>query len=90
MSARLPEERPARVCLTMRDGRKFTAEIRTNRGDYSDPFTVSQLHEKFLSLSARLWSPEHSEAVWSACLGLDGAESAAHLLDLLQIGERSA
>jgi 2-methylcitrate dehydratase PrpD len=90
MSARLPDERPARVCLTTRDGRTITAEIRTNRGDYRDPFTVSQLHEKFLSLSARLWSPEHSEAVWSACLGLDGAESAAPLLDLLEIGERSA
>ena len=90
MSARLPEERPARVGLTTRDGREFAAETRTNRGDWRDPFTESQLHEKFVSLTARLWSLDHSEAVWSACLGLDREESAATLLDLLAIGENSA
>ncbi|MDJ1018074.1 MAG: MmgE/PrpD family protein [Paracoccaceae bacterium] len=90
MSARLPDERPARISLTTRDGRELTAETRTNRGDWRDPFTENQLHEKFLSLTARQWSRDHSEDVWSACLELDREASATTLLDLLATGESDA
>ncbi|MBO6759172.1 MAG: MmgE/PrpD family protein [Roseibium sp.] len=83
MSARLPDERPARLTLTTRDGRKFTAKTNTNRGDWRDPFHERDLRDKFFSLTARAWPPDQSEAIWSACLDLDRAADATPLLTLL-------
>ena len=39
----------------MKDGKRFQAEVETNRGDWQDPYTSDQLSEKFVSLTQRLW-----------------------------------
>lgn len=83
MTARLPDQRPARVRITMADGRVLTAGTDTNRGDWADPFPEAALHEKFRSLAARLWPDDVAEALWQAALGLDTAPDTGAFLGLL-------
>ncbi len=83
MTAKLPDKRPARLTVTLKDGGTLHAMTETNRGDWSDPFPESELHAKFLSLTARLWSSDKAEAVWEAGLGLDGSPDCTGFLQLL-------
>ena len=55
MTARLPDLRPARVTIIMKDGSRFDAAVETNRGDWQDPYSADQLAEKYMSLAGRLW-----------------------------------
>lgn len=82
MSAALPDRRPARVSVTLRDGRRLAADTETNRGDWADPFTEAEIHDKYLSLTTRMWSRNKAQAVWDATLGLDAADVPG-FLDLL-------
>lgn len=82
MSAMLPDQRPARTTVALKDGRGFTAEVETNRGDWANPYCEAELHDKYLSLTARPWPRQKAQAVWDAALGLDAGEAAA-FLDLL-------
>ncbi len=83
MTAALPERRPARVTLTLANGRMLSAAVETNRGDESDPYSEAELYSKFMALTARLWSASKAEAVWQATLELDGAGDVAGYLDML-------
>ncbi len=82
MTAKLPNQRPAQVTGALRDGRRFTASTETNRGDWADPFTKTEVHGKYMSLTARVRSREKSQEVWDAALELDSGDGAA-FLDLL-------
>ncbi len=58
MTARLPAERPARVTVTLTDGRVLSAERRSNRGDAVDPYPQIEIEAKFLALTAPVWGVE--------------------------------
>jgi 2-methylcitrate dehydratase PrpD len=51
MSARTPVLRPARVTVTLVDGRRATHYRDSHRGDFNDPFTEAELREKFRELA---------------------------------------
>ncbi|MFY0691748.1 MAG: MmgE/PrpD family protein [Paracoccaceae bacterium] len=87
MSAQLPEGRPARIRVTLSDGREVSASTDTNLGDWDAPYSEGDIHEKFLSLTARFWSPGHAKDVWSACFDLDRAPDMASVLNRLAEGE---
>jgi 2-methylcitrate dehydratase PrpD len=55
LSAMLPMYRPARVTVRLADGRALAAEVRTNRGDDADPYSRTELDEKFFELTERIW-----------------------------------
>ena len=74
MTLRLPLERPARVHITLKDGRSVAAEAGVNRGDDASPYTRDELRGKFMDLCGRVWPAKHSERLLGATLGLaDGA-----------------
>lgn len=77
MTAALPDRRPARITLTLKDGRRLTAETQTNRGDWADPYPEPELREKFLSLATRIWPQGAAETLWAETLALPGRASAA-------------
>lgn len=81
MSARLPDERPARVTVALRDGRTFSAHTATNRGDYADPYASAEIAQKYRSLTARLWPAQRAEAVWQAIAALPAGGEASTVLD---------
>ena len=52
MDARFPPDRPSRMTIATRDGRKLTKGIPYPKGDYRAPFSDEELAAKFRSLSA--------------------------------------
>ncbi len=71
MTAQLPALRPGLVAITMADGRVLTAGVTTNRGDWQDPYSAHELHEKYISLTTRLWAEDKAVQVYDAILGLE-------------------
>src|SRR5207248_298128 len=51
MSAVAPRLRPARVTVTLTDGRQATHSRDSHRGDFSEPFAESELRTKFRELA---------------------------------------
>lgn len=77
MSAKLPDQRPARVVLHLADGRVLRGVADTNRGDWTDPYPLDELCEKYLSLTCRLWDERAARNIWDQTLSLvDGSVEA--------------
>ena len=74
MSAVAPKLRPARVTLTLRDGRTATAAVESNRGDFNAPFARDELLEKFRGLAGHVLTPEGVQRAEKLWLGLDGID----------------
>ncbi len=72
MTRRLPQERPARVCIRLHDGSVLTAEVGANRGDDALPYSRDELRGKFMQLCTRVWDDAHCERLLSATLDLAG------------------
>ena len=70
MSARLPQERPARVEIALTDGRVLVGEVGVNRGDDALPYSRDELRAKFLDLAGRVWPHAHAATVLDATLAL--------------------
>ncbi len=58
MSAVAPRMRPARVTLTLKDGRQSTRACESHRGDFQRPFEESELRDKFRELAGTVLTPE--------------------------------
>ena len=73
MTRRLPQERPARVVITDRTGRRWVGEAGVNRGDDAAPYSVQELSGKFMDLTGRVWPAAHAgevlRATHSLCAG---------------------
>jgi 2-methylcitrate dehydratase PrpD len=84
MTGRLPLERPARVLITLKDGRSVSAEAGANRGDDALPYTREELRGKFMDLCGRVWPADHAQNLLQATLGLaEGRVELAHWARLL-------
>ena len=58
MSALAPRLRPARVTVTLKDGRKATHACDSHEGDFNQPFAESVLRGKFRMLAGHVLTPE--------------------------------
>lgn len=74
MTSRLPQVRPAKVDLRLRDGRTLTAAVEANRGDDQDPYSRDELTTKYFSLTARVWPHETADTVRQKVLALVNIE----------------
>lgn len=82
MTAATPLEKPARVRVTTKDGRVRTAEVRSHRGDFSDPYPESAIRLKFRDLAGTIL-PGRLDAIEKAVDDLDSLSSMRKLLDLV-------
>ena len=73
LTALLPGLRPARVRVTLVDGRVLEAEATTNRGDTEDPYSDDEIAAKFREVAGPVWGAAHAERVLAATLALDTA-----------------
>ena len=89
MSAKLPEARPAAIAVTLQDGSVLEASTETNRGDWRDPYTESELRGKYDSLTTRLWDKKNSDAVYREIMNLDQAASLGPLAERMAQADRS-
>lgn len=55
LTAMLPQLRPARVTVRLRDGRELKGAADANRGDDQDPYSREELSAKFFELTERAW-----------------------------------
>jgi 2-methylcitrate dehydratase PrpD len=58
MSAVAPRLRPARVTVTLTDGRQSTQACESHRGDFQRPFAEAEMRRKFHELAGIVLSPE--------------------------------
>ena len=86
---KLPEARPAAVAVTMTDGTVLHASTETNRGDWRDPYSAIELHDKYDSLTARLWDRKSSHAIYIEIMNLDKAGSLTSLENLIKAADQS-
>jgi 2-methylcitrate dehydratase PrpD len=73
LSAQIPRLKPARVTVTLRDGRAFTRLCESARGDFQDPYDESEIRAKFRELAGLVRSPD----------GVTRIEALVHRLDEL-------
>ncbi len=66
MTAVAPRLRPARVTLTLKDGRHSTHACESHRGDFNQPFAESEIRDKFRELAGVVLTPEGVAAVEQA------------------------
>lgn len=61
MDERFPPDRPSRLTIVTRDGRKLVKEVPYPKGDYRAPFSDEEIADKFRSLSAEVLTPPRQE-----------------------------
>jgi 2-methylcitrate dehydratase PrpD len=66
MSAAVPDLKPARVSLTLTDGRTATHAVESHRGDFRQPFSEAEIRAKFHELAASVLTDHGVAAVEAA------------------------
>jgi 2-methylcitrate dehydratase PrpD len=66
MTALLPLQRPARVTLTLADGRQAVRARQSHRGDFDAPFGEEELRGKFRQLAQTVLTEEGADRVADA------------------------
>ena len=74
LTAMMPDFRPSLVTVELKDGRRFSAEARTNRGDTEDPYKDDELDLKYFELTARVWSENVSQRIYDCCFNIHQLE----------------
>ena len=92
MTAAVPRLRPARVTVTLTDGRRATQACESHRGDYQAPFSDAEVRGKFAELAgvvltAREWRRSSrpsidarngtTRACWRHCVGVTSVRNRA-------------
>ncbi len=84
MSALAPRLRPARVTVTLSDGRQATHARDSHRGDFTEPFAEAEIRGKFRELAATVLTPEGAADVERAVDRCEEWTSVAELPALLR------
>src|SRR5947207_9373240 len=85
MSAVAPKLRPARVTVTLTDGRQATHARDSHRGDFDEPFTEAELRAKFRELAGTVLTADGAAQVEAA---IDHAEEWPRLAALTDLCRR--
>jgi 2-methylcitrate dehydratase PrpD len=83
MSAKTPQLRPARVTVSLADGRSATIARDSHRGDFNDPFGEEELRAKFRELASVVLNAEGVDAVEWAVDRMDKWADTGELTALL-------
>jgi 2-methylcitrate dehydratase PrpD len=84
MSAVAPRLRPARVTVTLKDGRSTTRAAESHRGDFLRPFEESELREKFRELAGVVLMPGGASQIERAVDHCEQLENMSELTGLLR------
>ena len=84
MTAVAPRQRPARVSVTLTDGRSSTHARESHRGDFQEPFAESEIRGKFRELAGVVLPPEGVSSVERAVDRCEDWQSIAELTEPLR------
>src|SRR6266850_2465820 len=86
LSAQVPRLKPARVTVTLTDGRQMTRLRESARGDYQDPYTDDEIRSKFRGLAGMVLSPAGVARVEGLVDGLDTLSRLGDLVAAVRAG----
>lgn len=84
MSSVAPVKRPARVTVTLTDGRADAEEVESHRGDFQQPFAEAEVRHKFRLLAGEILSPDGVAIIERAVDHCEEWKSASELSELLR------
>jgi 2-methylcitrate dehydratase PrpD len=84
LTAMVPAAKPARVTVSLKDGRQATSDCDSPRGDCLNPYDESEIREKFRQLAGAALTPQGLDEVERAVERLEQWTSASELVDLLR------
>jgi 2-methylcitrate dehydratase PrpD len=84
MTAVAPRLRPARVTVTLKDGRQDTQSLESHRGDFMRPFDEAELRGKFRELAGEVLTTEGVREVERAVNRCEEWKSVRELIDLMR------
>lgn len=88
MSGVAPRLRPARVTLTLKDGRRTTHACESHRGDFNQPFAEAEIRAKFHELAGEVLTPEGCRKVEAAVDRCEEWKSVSELVELMRTHTR--
>ncbi len=71
MTAMLPEFRPAKVTIGLKNGRTLSESVKTNKGDWQNPYSSDDLQDKFYSLANRVFNERKAQMIIKRVSDLD-------------------
>jgi 2-methylcitrate dehydratase PrpD len=83
-TAAAPQLKPARVTITLKDGRQTTRICESPRGDFQRPYRESEVREKFRELAGLVLTREGVNAVERAVDQCDRLNSIRELIERLR------
>ena len=83
LDARAPAELPARIRLTLRDGRRVETTVHSAKGDPEAPLSQAELRAKFLGMVEETVYGARAEQLIDTITGLDGRGDVRGLLALV-------
>lgn len=90
LSAQAPQLKPARVTLTLKDGRQQTRLCESARGDFQRPYAESELRAKFHQLAAVVLTPDGVNALETSLDRCDQWGKTQELTDVIRSHSRPA
>jgi 2-methylcitrate dehydratase PrpD len=84
MTAVAPRLKPARVTVTLKDGRQSTHTCESARGDFQQPYQESEIRSKFHELAALVLTPDGATGVEQAVNHCEQWTSVRELTDQLR------
>ncbi|HUA56860.1 MAG TPA: MmgE/PrpD family protein [Candidatus Sulfotelmatobacter sp.] len=84
MTTVAPRLRPARVTVTLTDGRRASHACQSHRGDCEQPFEEAELRDKFRELAGVVLTPEGATRVEQAIDRAEHWQDADELIQLLR------
>jgi 2-methylcitrate dehydratase PrpD len=84
MTAVAPRLRPARVTVTLTDGRHASHAVESHRGDFNQPFAESEIRAKFRELAGTVLTQEGVTRVEQAIDRVEDWPNVGALTDLLR------
>jgi 2-methylcitrate dehydratase PrpD len=90
LSAQAPQLKPARVTLTLKDGRQQTRLCESARGDFQRPYAESELRAKFHQLAAVVLTSDGVNALETSLDRCDEWGNMQELTDVIRSHSRPA
>jgi 2-methylcitrate dehydratase PrpD len=84
LTAMMPDRRPSKVSVTLKDGAAFGAEAFVNKGDFEDPYAETELEDKFHELADPVWGRQTADALFLAFGSLENLPDIHHLTRLAE------
>ena len=71
MTKMLPDFRPAKVNIKLKNAQLYSYSVTTNKGDWKDPYCAQDLEEKFHSLAERTINKNKSDMLYNRLMNLE-------------------